>query len=183
MERIICYQCLNLKVENIISDIEKIPFSIEKDFSVVRCDPKIYLDDNFYHLLSQFGQLSSLVFYMKSFVDKKNIHIDLDKTTRSPLWPSLNIIIKGQGIMKWFNPIGEGNYGYSFSGKVFYKKWEEKNYGKIIDEWVQGKVALVRTDIPHNVWNPFDQERLMVSIRWDKRHSWEETLKFVESII
>ena len=168
-----CYKVLNIKVSDLIADQSNIPRPAEhKMFAAETHNPKLYLNKNIYEKLLELGNLSSIVFHMKPFVDKKSIHVDLDEN-KIPWGSSLNIILSGQGIMKWFNPnklgvISRGNYG-----NVWFLNWTS-DYGEQIDTWTDGKVALVRTDIPHNVWNPFDQERLIVSVRWSKKYTWEE---------
>ena len=175
-----CHKVLNLDVSRLISDKSIIPRPAKyKPLSVVGCDPKHYLTDHTYNKLSVLGKLNSLVFHMKPYVDKGNIHIDMNSIDIQPFWPSLNIIIEGQGIMKWFAPTSQGTLRYNPFGKVWYYSWE-KNFGDVVDQWTEGKVALVRTDIPHNAWNPVDEERLVVSIRWKQRYSWEETVNWFE---
>jgi hypothetical protein len=110
-------------------------------------------------------------------VDKGSIHIDLDKNTLEPYWPSLNIVIDGQGVMRWFNPSKPGTILRNESAGVFYKAWFN-NYGDPIDEWNSGKVALVRTDTPHQAWNFDNDIRRIITIRWGNRKTWEETINW-----
>ena len=177
----ICHKVLNLNVNEFISNNQLIPRPANSalvPFSVSQCNPKIYLKENIYNKLSALGNLNSLIFHMHPNTDKNSIHIDINSKDKLPRHPTLNILIEGQGVMKWFNPTDNGivkhlAFGYG------YCTWEN-NFGELVDQWVEGKIALVRTDIPHNVWNPFNQERLVVSIRWDIRYSWEETLEWFE---
>jgi len=176
----ICHKVLNLKPQDLISNFKSIPTPAESiPFGVVPFNPILCLDESFYKKLSELGTLGSLVFHMQPYADKKSIHIDIDKISKQPFWPTLNIIIKGQGVMKWFNPTVPGKLNFHPRGKVLYKNWND-NFGEIIDKWEEGKVALVRTDIPHNVWNFSNEERLVISIRWSKFLTWEETLSWFE---
>jgi hypothetical protein len=173
------YHChLNLPVDHFIKNFDIIPtLPPDKQFHVSACDPKLYLHDEIYHKLSELGTLYSLVFSMIPGVDKGSIHTDLDAKTLEPYWPSLNIVIDGQGVMRWFNPSIPGVVIRNSNAGVYYKAWF-KNYGEPIDEWNGGKVVLVRTDIPHQVWNFDNDLRRIVSIRWDKKRSWEETIEW-----
>jgi hypothetical protein len=177
MQTIKCHHLLNIPVTHFIKNIEVIPkLPNNTDIFVSRCDPKLFLHDGVYDKLSELGQLYSLMFSMTPGSDKKNIHVDLDRNTGEPYWPSLNIILEGQGIMKWFNPIGKGEIRRA-TADVFYKAWFT-NYGDPIDSWTTGKIALVRTDTPHQAWN-FDEEcRRIVTIRWSNRKTWEETIEW-----
>lgn len=176
MEKLKCHHHINLPVDHFIKDVDIIPaFPTGKQFYVAACDPKLYLHDTVYHKLSELGSLYSLVFSMQPGADKKSIHIDLDAKTQTPYWPSLNILINGQGIMRWFNPTKPGYVLKNSSVGVFYKAWFH-DYGDIVDEWSVGKVVLVRTDIPHQVWNFDNDFRRIVSIRWSTKKSWEETI-------
>lgn len=85
--------------------------------------------------------------------------------------------------MKWFKPTTLGKLRISPIG-VRYKAWTpDEGYGEVVDEWSHGKVALVRTDIPHNVWNPNQETRLVASTRWEARMTWEETNEWFEKNI
>jgi len=176
MEELKYYYLLNLPVNHFIKDFEILPtLPPNKQFHVSSCDPKLYLHDEMYKKLSELGLLYSLVFSMNPGVNKGNIHIDLDATTLKPYWPSLNIVIDGQGVMRWFNPLTPGKILRNNSAGVFYKTWFA-NYGDPIDSWTTGKIALVRTDTPHQAWNFDNDIRRIVTIRWSNRKTWEETI-------
>jgi hypothetical protein len=173
-----CFRVINTDIQKLITNINDIPSPfIGKEFGVIQRDPVDFLNPVIYNLLVQLGSLQCLIFRMNPYADKRSIHIDIDTGTRNPFWPALNLIIKGQGVMRWFNPPGEGKIQFNPTAKVLYRYWDT-DYGRPIDEWSDGKVALVRTDIPHQVWNDSDTERLAVSIRWSKPISWEETQKW-----
>ena len=178
MEKLKYHHLLNLPVNHFIKDFEILPtLPPNKQFHVSSCDPKLYLHDEIYQKLSELGALYSLVFSMMPGADKGSIHIDLDATTLTPYWPSLNIVIDGQGVMRWFNPPTPGNILRNSSAGVFYKAWFN-NYGEPVDEWNSGKVALVRTDTPHQAWNFDTDVRRIVTIRWSNRKTWEETINW-----
>lgn len=166
---------LNLPVNHFIKDGDILPtLPLNKEFHVSACDPKTYLHETVYEKLSKLGALSSLVFTMLPGADKKSIHVDLDPKTLEPYWPSLNIVLDGQGVMRWFNPSTPGTIMRN-ANAGYYKGWDT-NYGEPIDEWNVGKVVLVRTDTPHQAWNFDSDTRRVVTIRWSNRKSWEETI-------
>ena len=169
---------LSLSANHFIKDFDILPtLPPNKQFQVSRCEPKLYLHDDIYQKLSELGMLYSLVFSMVPNVDKGSIHVDLDGTTSEPYWPSLNIIIDGQGVTRWFNPSTPGTILRNDSAAAIYKAWFN-SYGEPIDEWNSGKVALVRTDTPHQAWNFDNDVRRMVTIRWSNRKTWEETINW-----
>lgn len=180
MGEMICHYNIDLSVNTFIKNIDVIPkLPDNKKFHVDTCDPKLYLHDHVYQKLSELGTLHSLVFSMVPNADKKSIHTDLDSATLEPYWPSLNIVLDGQGVMRWFNPSKSGIVLKHGEIGVAYKAWFD-GYGEPIDEWDTGKIALVRTDMPHQVWNFDDTIRRIVTIRWSNRKTWEETLEWFQ---
>lgn len=175
-----CFSPLAGKAESIIPDIKKIP-RLQKPFPMfsIGCDPVTFLSSKAYTKLSMLGKLYSIVFEMMPFADKRNIHIDLDHDTEDPFWPALNIIISGQGLMRWFSPIGPGQLAQHNIG-VKYRYWTKPYYGDIIDEWGTGKISLVRTDIPHQAFNFDNENRCVISVRWSTKMSWEETIDWFD---
>jgi hypothetical protein len=170
------FYIINRPISDFIKNKDIIPTKpVNSEIFVTFCDPKLYLQDTVYEKLSSLGDLFSLVFCMSPNADKKSIHIDLETTTQKPFWPSLNIVIDGQGVMRWFDPSDEGTIFKGNSVNAYYKAWTS-NFGAPIDEWKFGKVALVRTDVPHQVWNFDSTDRRIVSIRWHKRYTWEQTI-------
>lgn len=177
-----CYQLLNCKVTDFITDINAVPRMDHSsmDLRATDADPKLFLKPEVYsRLTKELGPLYSLIFEMKPHVDKKNIHVDIEEKTKLPYWPSLNLVIQGQGVMRWFRPSSPCLLVEKPNTHLI---WRE-NYGTIIAEWNQGKVAIVRTDIPHNAWNFDEETRLVVSVRWGKRTSWEETKIFFNNLL
>lgn len=106
-----------------------------------------------------------MVFYQKPLAEKGSIHVDhISKYVTHPY--SLNIVYKGQGVMKWFNPVGPGILKEAANGAK-YKYWPQQLAGSILEEWSTGKIALVKTDIPHQAYNYNNETRICVSIRWN----------------
>lgn len=172
------YHPLSLTVDTLIRDFNAIPnLPSGKDFCVAGCDPKSFLHDDVYKKLSELGTLGCLMFSMVSGADKKSIHVDMDHATGQHSWPGLNIVLEGQGVMRWFNPVGPGVVLKHPTANVLYRVWDT-NYGEPIDEWNTGKVVLVRVDVPHQTWNFDSETRKIVSIRWSNRLSWEETIEW-----
>jgi hypothetical protein len=125
-----------------------------------------------------------MVFYQKSKKDKGQVHIDylsngnLSTTDFHPY--SLNVIIKGQGSMQWFEPLGPGMLAKHSTG-VRYKYWPSALKGKTIDSWNEGKIALVKTDVPHQAFNYDLEDRVCISIRWrNMSMSWEELISTLD---
>lgn len=176
-----CYQLLNLSVTSFVDDISMIP-RLPKDKPYGSCviNPKLFLKADVYNKISQLGNLTGLIFEMGPKTEKNSIHVDIISSTKELAWSGLNLIFEGQGSMQWFNPKREGIVIEHPSHKYLYKAWF-KDYGNPIDIWDKGKVALVRTDIPHQVWNYDDSNRFVASIRWDKRTTWEETINWFNS--
>lgn len=170
----IMHKILDGNVLDIIERPEMIPrINGTKSFSSVMVDPVLYLSKTVYNTLSELGTLTSIIFEQKPHVDKGNVHIDL-----VPTKPALNVVIEGQGVMKWFSPIGEGEvFTHPLIG-IDYRAWFKPYYGTVLEEWTTGKIALVRTDVPHQVFNLEDSTRLIASIRWTATLSWEETLEW-----
>ena len=171
-----CYKLLDVDITSLVDDISMIP-RLPKDqkYWSSEADPKLFLKPNIYSKLNRLGELRGFIFEMAPNTEKHSIHIDMVASTKEPAWSGLNLIFEGQGAMKWFQPEKEGMIIEHPSPKYMYKAWFS-NYGDPIDIWDCGKVALVRTDIPHQVWNNNDTNRFIASIRWSNRTSWEETL-------
>jgi hypothetical protein len=172
-----CHQILNIPISTLIKDISMIPrLPDNKELWVNGIDPKLFLTTDAYNKLSILGRLNCLIFEMKPNVDKNNIHIDL-LDTLEPVLSGLNIVLEGQGIMKWYMPEKDGYIMNRTNPKITYKAWFN-NYGEPVDIWDTGKIALVRTDVAHQVWNFDNDNRLIASIRWDKKTNWEETIEW-----
>lgn len=175
-----CHQILNIPLSDLVKDTSMIPrLGADKELWVSRINPKLFLTDEAYDKLSTLGTLAGLIFEMKPNTDKKSIHIDLITDTLEPAWSGLNIVLEGQGVMKWFQPESPGHVIERNNPKIAYRAWF-RHYGKPVDVWDKGKIALVRTDVAHQVWNYDDTNRFMVSIRWGNRTTWEETIEWFQ---
>lgn len=173
-----CHKLLNIPTSIFIKDTSIIPrLPKDKNMWVNTIDPKLFLTTDAYNKLSILGRLNSLIFEMKPNVDKNNIHIDLLGPTLEPVLVGLNIVLEGQGVMKWYVPEKDGYVINRTHPKITYKAWFN-NYGEPVDIWDKGKIALVRTDVAHQVWNFDNVNRQIVTIRWDNKMSWEETIEW-----
>jgi hypothetical protein len=173
-----CHRLINIPVDTLIKDISMIPrLPDNKELWTTHVDPKLFLTDIAYDKLSALGSLVGLVFEMNPKADKKSIHVDLIPATLEPAWSGLNIVLEGQGVMKWFKPKTPGYLIKRENTRIAYQAWFN-DYGEPVDVWSHGKIALVRTDIPHQVWNYDDTNRFIVSIRWSNRTTWEETIEW-----
>jgi hypothetical protein len=176
----ICHKVLKINPLDLIIDPRLVPKILSRlSYTVSRADPKEFLKSNIYEKLSELGDLEAVIFHMKPNSDRGIVHTDAEFNSKLPHWPSLNIIVEGQGVMKWFNPDSPGDLKFEPYGKVWYRSWSN-DVGEAVDQWSEGKVALVRTDIPHNVWNFNHEDRLVASIRWHRRYSWEETIEWFD---
>lgn len=175
-----CHKLLNIPTSIFIKDASIIPrLPKDKNMWVNTIDPKLFLTTDAYNKLSILGRLNSLIFEMKPNVDKNNIHIDLIGPTLEPVLVGLNIVLEGQGVMRWYVPEKDGYVINRTTPKITYKAWFN-DYGEPVDIWDKGKIALVRTDVAHQVWNYDDTNRFMVSIRWSNRTTWEETIEWFQ---
>jgi hypothetical protein len=173
-----CHQVLNILVSTLVKDTSMIPrLSENKEFWAMGINPKLFLTNEAYDKLSNLGELTGLIFEMRPNADKKSIHVDLITTTLEPAWSGLNIVFEGQGVMKWFQPEASGYLIQKYNPEVTYRAWF-RDYGEPVDVWDKGKIALVRTDVPHQVWNYDETNRFVVSIRWSNRTTWEETIEW-----
>lgn len=129
-----------------------------------------------------YGLRSELMtFYQKPFFYGKKAHVDIT-STQNFHWYSLNIIITGQGKMCWFNPSDSGNLlrHKDNPNGILYMEYDNLDVlGKPVGIWAEGKVALVKTGIPHHTYNDEPKERLVVSIRWDPVLEWGEAVSLV----
>lgn len=175
------HHVINIPVTDFVMNKDMIPNkSKDVDLFVTGCNPELYLHNNIYKKLSELGELCSLVFSMSAGATKNSIHMDIDGKTLEPFWPCLNILIDGQGTMRWFSPNSPGKLQKDKNTTAIYKAWFS-DYGHPIDEWNSGKIALIRTDTPHQVWNFDTIDRRVVSIRWRKKYTWDETIDWFQT--
>jgi len=175
------FKNLDIPVDSLVRTLDNLPrLSNGEKAMAVACDPRIFLHEHVYNKLSEFGSLACLVFEMIPNHEKGNVHIDYDKCSNRPFWPALNLILEGQGVLRWFAPSVPGKM--RSAGGNIYMAWDKEYYGTMLEEWRTGKVALVRTDIPHNAFNIDNVNRLGVSIRWTKRHGWIETVNWFDQV-
>ena len=179
-----CHHLLNYHVSDLLKNLDCIPrMGPKKQSNAIRFNPSLCLHDHVYENLLQFGNLTSIIFELNPLVDKKQIHIDLLIRNRQIIanWPTLNIVLSGQGTMRWYRPTVPGKIKMHPEMKnILYKEWLD-NYGEIIDEWTTGKIALVRTDIPHSAYNFDNETRLLLSIRWGNYLSFEDAIEYFEN--
>lgn len=144
------------------------------------------LNQNLIDLLTPLGLRSELMtFYHKPFFVGKQAHVDIT-ANKTFHWYSLNIAIYGQGKMFWFNSVDDGiilNHKDSPEDILYIEFNDLTALGQPIDVWSQGKIALVKTGIPHYTCNDSIEERLVISIRWDPIISWDESINLINRFI
>jgi len=136
-------------------------------------------------LFSQYSIRKDLMtFYQRPFCYNKKAHIDIS-SDNSCHWYSLNVIVYGQGKMMWFNPSSKKDiFEHKNDSKILYIDFEDYTVlGNPIDIWSSGKIALVKTGIPHHTHNDGSIERLVVSIRWDPIFAWDSAIEMINNFI
>jgi hypothetical protein len=126
-----------------------------------------------------------MTFYQKPFCYNKKAHTDITSTNMFH-WYSLNVIISGQGKMSWFSPSTQGDLLRHKDNPdgILYIDFENVNLlGSPVDTWNFGKIALVKTGIPHHTYNDGAIERIVVSIRWDPILDWNSAIDAIRSFI
>lgn len=176
-----CHRVLNIKPEQLIKSFDLIPSPIDLapkpiQLATRSIAPKDVLHPSVYNLLTKMGRaskLGGLLFEALPYAQKQQVHVDLYSDGLTPFWPALNIVVEGQGVMRWYNPVGLGKVLYLPEAEVYYRSWDMADRGSIVDEWINGKVVIVRTDVPHQTWNQENTRRKVISIRM--RHlSWKQ---------
>lgn len=166
---------------------DKINSYLRKDLQIKKfIDPKKWsthdwVHTKIYEVLNDKGlrklesldpQIDAIVFRLEpnSF---GTIHKDTDG--EGNLIPfGMNWVLQGEGVMEWFNPSQPHNREPGdFSP---YPHWTEDIAGQPIDSW-NGKNALVRTDIPHRVYNTSNIVRVCFAIKfncteWEMVEEW-----------
>lgn len=171
----ICYKSYNIEPSTFISNFDAVPkFPQDKQMHHCFGQAETFLNPIFYKKIQELGKIVCRCIFMKPHTDKGNIHIDNGRQT------ALNILLKGQGITKWFNPKDEPSVA-TWSHYHKFNAWYS-NYGECIDSWTEGKVAVVRVDIPHNGW-PDHEEREVVSIRWNSDPPFDKVVACLESYL
>lgn len=135
---------------------------------------------------SQYGLRNRLMtFYQRPYLRNNIAHVDI--TSENDFhWYSLNIIVSGQGTMIWYNSSEAGDFFKHPQNPtgILYKEFTDISVlGDPIDKWNEGKISLVKTGIPHLTYNDSDQERIVISVRWDPIFSWEDAVDLVEKFI
>lgn len=140
------------------------------------------LQPNFFSYLKQFGLRDKLMLFLQNAGDTTNrIHTDYaSEDTR--FHHSFNVICSGQGTMTWFRRPNDGGFIYRHPNNpkhILYEIYPEAQL-EALDHWTAGKVALVRTCVPHGVTNNYPEDRVCLSIRTDD-HGWEEDKKILDT--
>lgn len=144
------------------------------------------LNKNAIDLLSPYGLRKKLMtFYQRPFNFNKKAHTDIN-ADNSYHWYSLNIIVSGQGKMVWFNPSPKRDILHHKNDPkgILYVDFDDYSVlGDPIDVWGEGRIALVKTGIPHHTHNDGPTERLVISIRWDPIITWNSAIELIENFI
>lgn len=172
-----CHKILPYKTSDFINDLTELQ-RISIPNGVKLCNAELFIKKEILEQLSDLGDLSCVIFKKKPNVNhKKYIHIDsIDGVLGCQ--PCLNIVV-GSGVMKWYAPSSKPflhKNALNLRYFAYYKDW-----GNPIDEWINGGVALVKIDIPHQVWNYSEYDRYCLSLRWKKLLTWDEITNWFET--
>jgi hypothetical protein len=174
-----CYHKFNLNINQILNlDYIERKAREHDDKRMTLVISELALKSNFLSFLKNYGIRDYLMLFLQKAGDlNEQIHTDY-ATETDPHHYSFNIICKGQGVMTWFNnPLGGGNKSKHPNDptRIMYETFKGLDLDPI-DSWSDGKIALVRTGLPHGVKNNGSEDRICLSIRIDD-YGWEEAKK------
>lgn len=133
------------------------------------------LKPDLYDYLKPYGVRDRLMLFFQPPHDlDPRIHTDYISKEETHFY-SFNILCRGQGTMIWYERPEQGSEMLAHANSpnhIFYEVYPNLDLKKIA-EWNSGKVALVRTDIPHGVINDSNELRVCLSVRinnfgWEK---------------
>jgi hypothetical protein len=132
------------------------------------------LQSKFFNYLKPYGLRNYLMLFLQKVGDlNEKIHTDYIEE-KTPHHYSCNIICNGQGTMTWFKEQVNGSEIRRHPNdpdNVLYKTYTGLTMIPV-DQWVDGKIALVKTGVPHGVKNNGTEDRVCLSIRIND-HGWE----------
>jgi len=135
---------------------------------------QLALKPSFFNYLKPYGLRDYLMLFLRRSGNlNEETHTDY-VTDEQPHHYSLNILCQGQGTMSWFyRPEGGGQMlrHPNDPTRIIYETFNGMELDPI-DKWTDGKIALVRTGIPHGVRNDGTEDRVCLSIRIDD-YGWE----------
>jgi hypothetical protein len=171
-----CYYKYNIDITQILNlDYIYKKANEHSDKGMILVISSIALRPKFFKYLKQYGLRDYLMLFLRKANNlKEGIHTDY-ATEEQPHHYSLNIICKGQGIMTWFQRPAEGSQMFRHPtdpNGIIYETYNSLAL-ESIDQWADGKIALVRTGIPHGVINDSFEDRICLSIRIDN-YGWEQ---------
>ena len=175
-----CHDIINLSPDFFFEDVEYIK-SLRQLNSTKVLPSTIFKKEVFEKLksLSLNNSFTTYIFSKQPNLHTWPIHIDPDFIRAHCLF-AFNIIIQGQGVMKWFAvPKDKGQIGTNKVNDAYvYFKEEDCT---LMDEWTEGKCAFVKIDVAHQAWNYDSDERIAISIRWNPGDSYDDVYtKFKE---
>jgi hypothetical protein len=178
-----CYYKFNLSADQILNlDYIYRKANEHADKGMILVISELALKPAFYTYLKQYGLRDYLMLFLRKAGNiKKDIHTDY-VTEEQPHHYSFNVICKGQGTMTWFNRPVEGSQMFRHPNdptRIIYETYNGLTLDPV-DQWTDGKIALVRTGIPHGVMNDSSEDRICLSIRIDD-YGWEQAREIYNS--
>jgi hypothetical protein len=171
-----CYYKFNVDIEQILNlDYVYRKANEHADKNMILVISELALKQKFYAYLKHYGLRDYLMLFLRKAGNvKEDIHTDY-ATEEQPHYYSFNLICKGQGTMTWFKRPKVGSQMFRHPNdpsRIIYETYNGLTL-ESIDQWSDGKIALVRTGIPHGVTNDELEDRICLSIRIDD-YGWEQ---------
>jgi len=174
-----CYHKFNLDTNQILNlDYIQRKANEHNNKMMTLVSSELAIKPEFLSFLKNYGIRDYLMLFLQKAGDlNEKIHTDY-VTEIDPHYYSFNIICKGQGVMTWYNsPPGGGNKTRhpADPARILYETFNGFTLDTVAT-WSDGKIALVKTGIPHGVKNNGSEDRICLSIRIDD-YGWEEAKK------
>jgi hypothetical protein len=171
-----CYYKFNLDIDQILNLDYIIRKANENDGKgMILVMSELALKQPFFQYLKNYGIRDYLMLFLrKSGNLNENIHTDY-VTEDDTHHYSFNVLCQGQGTMTWFKRPDEGSKMFRHPNdptRIIYETYEGLTL-EPMDRWTDGKVALVRTGLPHGVKNEDAENRICLCIRIDD-YGWEQ---------
>ena len=171
-----CYYKFNLDINQILNlDYINRKANENDGKGMILVISELALKEPFFKYLKNYGIRDYLMLFLRKAGNlNENIHTDYVTEDNTHHY-SFNVLCQGQGTMTWFKRPDEGSKMFRHPNdptRIIYETYEGLTL-EPIDHWTDGKVALVRTGIPHGVKNEGSENRICLSIRIDD-YGWDQ---------